>query len=231
MDYLDMTYRIIFTFIVLYILCRILGKKLISQMTFFDFVAGVALGSISASLIFSQNLPTRIGIYGLVLFALLALILDIVALKSFKGRKILNDEPTLIVKNGKIYEEGLSKARLTIDEMLFQLRNKNIFYLDEVEIAFFETNGQVTALKKSTQLPPTKQDMQINSPSRGLPQTFIIDGKILPNSLKAAGKDEAWVKSILQTNGISKIGDVAVAQIDQLNKVFIDKRNDQEALT
>jgi len=226
MDFLEMSVRVLSSFIVLYVMCRILGKKLISQMTFFDFVAGVSLGSITASFIFTSAVPKKVGLYGLFLFAILALVLDFIVLKSFKGRKVLNDEPTLIIKNGKILEEGMGKARLTVDELLFQLRKKNIFYLDEVELAFFETDGTVSALKMTNQMPPTKQDMNIQTPSRGLPQTFIIDGKILPNSLKTLGKNEEWVKEVLKNKGITDIGHVSVAQMDQLGNIYIDHRKD-----
>ncbi|WP_226037623.1 DUF421 domain-containing protein [Aquibacillus saliphilus] len=227
MEFNEMALRTVITFVTLYILARILGKKLIAQMTFFDFVAGVSLGSIVSGIMFSSNITKTVGLFGLVIFALLALLVDFISLKSFKGRKILNDEPTLVFKDGKVYEEGMSKARLTMDELLFQLRKKKIFYLDEIDFAFFETDGSVSAMKKKKQLPPTKQELQINTASRGVPQTFIIDGKLLSNSLKAAGKDEKWVQSILQTNGILKVADVAIAQIDEQNKVYIDKRHDK----
>jgi uncharacterized membrane protein YcaP (DUF421 family) len=226
MNLLEMVIRAVLVFIVLYIWCRILGKKLISQMTFFDFVAGIALGSISGSIMYSQNIPLAIALVGLSVFALMAFILDVTGLRSFKSRKVINGEPTLIVKNGEILENGMGKARLTMDNLLMLLRKKNIFYVDDVELAFLETDGTVSALKKPETMPATRQDLQVVTTSRGLPQTFIIDGKILENSLKAAGKDQQWVKSILDENDIPDVKNVAFAQIDQQNKVFVDKRKD-----
>ncbi|MBM7660218.1 uncharacterized membrane protein YcaP (DUF421 family) [Bacillus mesophilus] len=229
MTYIEMIVRCLLIFAVLYTMCRILGKKLISQMTFFDFVAGITLGSIAGAFMFSQGVPKSVGIVGLVLFAILALLVDYIALKSFKARKILNDEPTLVVKNGKIHEEGMAKSRLSVDELLFQLRKKNIFYVDQVDIAFFETDGSVSALKRVGELPPTKTELQINTPSRGVPQTFIIDGKILENSLASINKDHSWVEFILKSKGVS-MKEVFIAQIDENNTIYIDKRSDQQSL-
>jgi uncharacterized membrane protein YcaP (DUF421 family) len=225
-DFLEMAIRTTIVFIALYVWCRILGRKLISQITFFDFVSGITLGTISGSIMFSQNVPITVGLLGLSLFALFALIIDITVLKSFKARKILDSEPTLIVKNGEVLEEGMTKARLTMDDLLMLLRKKNVFYVDEVDTALFEIDGTVSVLKKSKSSPVTPKDLKIVSSSRGLPQTFIIDGEILENSLNAIGKDKLWVDSILHSNGISKVADVALAQIDQQDQVYIDKRDD-----
>jgi uncharacterized membrane protein YcaP (DUF421 family) len=224
--FLEMAIRTAIVFFALYVWCRILGRKLISQITFFDFVSGITLGTISGSIMFSQYVPLTVGLVGLSLFALFALIIDIMVLKSFRARKILDSEPTLIVKNGEVLEEGMKKARLTMDDLLMLLRKKDVFYVDEVDTAFFEIDGTVSVLKKSKSLPVTPKDLKIVSSSRGLPQTFIIDGEILENSLDAIGKDKLWVESILHSKGISKVDDVALAQIDQQDQVYIDKRDD-----
>jgi uncharacterized membrane protein YcaP (DUF421 family) len=227
---MEMVVRCLLIFLVLYVMCRILGKKLVSQMTFFDVVAGITLGSISGAFMFTNSVSKSVGVVGLILFATLAFLVDLLSLKSFKARKILNDEPTLVIKNGKVHEEGMAKSRLTVDELLFQLRKKNIFYIDQVDFAFFETDGSVSALKRVGEQTPTKTEMQVNTPSRGVPQTFIIDGKILENSLASVNKDHNWVKTILQSNGISDMKDVFLAQIDGNNNIYIDKRKDQQNL-
>jgi uncharacterized membrane protein YcaP (DUF421 family) len=221
MSILHIVFNTIYTFIVIYILSRILGKKLISQMTFFDFIAGVSLGSLVGSVILIPDIPIWKGCFSLIVFAAVSFILDYSALKSYWGRKILNDVPTMIIKEGKILEEGMRKVRLTIDDLLFQLRKKDIFYLDEIEYAFLETDGTISTLKKTNQLTPTICDLQITRLSRGLPQTFIIDGKIIYNTLNSIGKDEKWVQDILAKNKISKVDDILVAQIDEQLKVFL----------
>jgi uncharacterized membrane protein YcaP (DUF421 family) len=227
MSFIEATIRTIATFLTLFIMCRILGKKLIAQMTFFDYIAGITIGSLGASFVFSQAIPNPIGMYGIVLFGILVLITDILSIKVYRTRKIFNGEPLLIIKNGKILEEGMEKARLTMDDLLFLLRKKNIFYLDEVDFAFLETDGTISAQKKGSQQYTKNVDLKITPSSRGIPQTFIIDGKVMKGSLQAAGKDENWIKNTLQYSGINNVMDVAIAQVDEKGTVFIDQRADK----
>jgi uncharacterized membrane protein YcaP (DUF421 family) len=222
----EMLVRTLITFIVAYILCRILGKKLISQMTFFDFVAGISIGTIIGSIMFSKDIKLMVGLIGLISFFLIVLMIDILVVKSFISRKIFNGEPTMIIKQGKILEKGMRKVRLNMDELLLKLRKKNVFYLDDVEMAIFETDGSLSVLKKPLSQPVTRKDLALTAPSRGQAQALIIDGKILSSTLTMIGKNQEWLDSILQSQGIANVSDVFFAQVDGQNNVYIDIRDD-----
>lgn len=223
---LEMVIRATVGFIVLYILCRLLNKKLIAQMTFFDFVAGITIGSVVASSMLMKDVPVLVGMVGLILFCFYTFLTNVFGVKSLIGRKILEDEPTYLIKNGEILEDGLKKCRLTMDALLTGLRKKNFFYVDQVETAIMETDGTITALAKPPYLTAMQKDVRNIQPNRGAPQAFIIDGKILPKSLQLLGKDMTWVREILQKNNISNIQDVFFAQIDELGTVYIDRKED-----
>lgn len=227
MTAIEMIIRTTVGFIILYILCRILNKKLISQMTFFDFVAGITIGSVVASSMLMKDIPIYIGMLGLILFCFYTFLSGIGAIKSLWGRKILEDEPTYLIKNGQVLEEGLKKVRLTMDSLLCGLRKKGYFYVDQIETAILETDGIITVLPKPAYMQATQKDIFNIQASRGTPQAFIIDGQVLPNSLKMLGKDMAWVEQVLKENDIPSIKEVFFAQIDQLGTVYIDKRMDR----
>lgn len=222
----EMIVRTTVGFIVLYILCRMLNKKLIAQMTFFDFVAGITIGSVVASSMLMKDVPVYIGMVGLVLFSFYTFLSGIGAIKSLWGRKILEDEPTYLIKDGKVLEEGLKKVQLTMDGLLTNLRKKGYFYVDQVETAMMETDGTVSILAKPPFLHAMQKDVFNIQASRGLAQAFIIDGKVLQKSLKLLGKDMHWVLQTLETNNISNVEDVFFAQIDQLGNIYIDMRED-----
>ncbi len=217
-------------FVILYILCRLLNKKLISQMTFFDFVAGITIGSIVASSMIMKDVPIMISMVGLTLFCLYTFITSVIAVKTFWGRKILEDELTYLIKDGQILEEGLKKSRFTVDSLLTNLRKKNVFHVDEVETAILETDGTVSVLKKAPFLPAMQKDVFNIQPDRGVGQAFIIDGKILKESLKLLGKDREWVRTILQQHNIARIENVFFAQIDRQGMVYIDTKQDNDDL-
>lgn len=218
--------RTTIAFILLYILCRILNKKLIAQMTFFDFVAGITIGSIVASSLLMTDVPIVIGMVALILFCLYTYITNVIAIKSLRGRKILESEPTYVIKDGQILEDGLKKALMTMDSLLTSLRKKGVFNIDEIETALLETDGTISILKKPPYLPATQKDVNILQLSRGVGQAFIIDGKVLKKSLQLLGKDYDWVRNVLMDNNIEKIDDVFFAQIDNNGLIYIDRRED-----
>ncbi|MGO4886759.1 DUF421 domain-containing protein [Anaerobacillus sp. MEB173] len=226
MTILEVIIRTSIAFVILYVLCRILNKKLIAQMTFFDFVAGITIGSIVASAILTKDLPIYISMTSLILFCFYVLLSNIAAIKSLIGRKILEDEPTYLMKEGQVLEEGLKKSMLTMDSLLSYLRKKNIFNIDEVETALLETDGTVSVLKKPAYLPAMQKDVFNIQSSRGVGQAFIIDGKVLMKTVELLGKDIEWVRDTLSRNNISRIEDVFFAQIDTKGFVYIDTRKD-----
>lgn len=222
---LEMIIRTISAFVFLYIISRILGKKLISQLTFFDFVSGITIGSVAANIMF-QQVKISTGIIGMVLFGLLSLLSGVIAIKSFKGRKVLDGEPTVLISKGKIFEEGLAKNRMTMDQLMLNLRKKNVFYIDQVETAVLETDGTLSVLKKPLYMETTRQDLNLVQPSRGFPEAFIIDGQILEDSLEKLGRDKGWVNQVLKLYNVDSIKDVFYAQVDQRGNVYLDRRED-----
>lgn len=195
-------------------------------MTFFDYVAGITIGSLVASGILTNNIPILVSMVGLIFFCLYIFITNVIAIKSLWGRKIFEDEPTYLMKDGQVLDEGLKKTRITMDVLLANLRKKEVFNIDEVETALLETDGTVTVLKKQAYTPAKQKDVFNIHPSRGIGQAFIIDGKILTKSLELLEKDEAWVQKVLLDHNISNTKDVFFAQIDRLGTVYIDLRKD-----
>ncbi|WP_274364368.1 DUF421 domain-containing protein [Paenibacillus thermotolerans] len=226
MSWYELALRAFFAFLFLLLWAKLLGKKLISQMTLFDFVAGVTIGTIGGSIMFTKSISVAVGFIGLSVFCGLALLSDVLSLKSLRMRKWINSEPVLIIRNGQILESGLSKTRMTMNSLLLLLRKKNVFYVDEVELAFFEIDGSLSVLKKSDAQPVTRKDLQLFTPSRGMPRTVIIDGSVLPHNLMAAQKDMEWLKRQLDAQGISDVNGVALAQVDELGRLYIDARKD-----
>jgi uncharacterized membrane protein YcaP (DUF421 family) len=221
MSLVEILLRSIVSFIGLLFWARIIGKKLISHFTFFDFVAGVTFGSIGGNLIFNKNVSLFAGIIGLTMFSTLVLISDYISLKSFMGRKILDSEPQVIIKDGQIMMENMKRVRLTIDELLMLLRKKDTFYIDEIEFALIETDGTLSIMKKAVNMSITREDFNIQGKSRGIPQACIIDGKIIEENLKNIQKDTQWMAIALKSRNI-ELEQVLLAQIDQQDRVFLN---------
>jgi uncharacterized membrane protein YcaP (DUF421 family) len=222
----DSLLRIFASLVGLLLWSRILGKKLISHMTFFDFLAGTTFGSIGGNMIFKKDVPLWLGLLSLTVFSLLILMSDFITMKSKRGRNLLEGKYNIIIENGQIREDQLKGIRLNVHDLLMLLRKKDIFYLDEVESAIMETDGTITVLKKAEISPVTRSDMKITADARGLPRLCMMDGTVLEENLKLVGKTREWLLGELRNRGYHQ-EDVLFAQTDNRGNLFVDLREKQ----
>jgi uncharacterized membrane protein YcaP (DUF421 family) len=227
MDILELIIRIAVGFVVLFALTRTLGRKEVSQMTFFNFTSAIAIGSIAANLVVSPNTSIRNGVIALAGWSAFTLIMDFIDIKSKEARKITTGDPIIVIKEGKIVESALRKSRLDVDALNAMLRQKNIFSLADVDYAIFESNGKLSVMPKETKQPLTKSDMNIMTQIKKypLPTEVITDGRILSNNLSKLNLDEIWLEQQLQNAGVNNASDVFFAQVQQDGTLFIDSKN------
>lgn len=205
-------------------LTRVMGRKLISQMTSFDFVVGVTLGTIIASSILSPGSSPLSATLALIEISILSVITGFLHIKSIRIRKIVNSEPVTLVQNGIIVEENMKKIMLTIDELMMKLREKNTFNLADVEFAIMETDGQLSVLPKSNKQPLTPFHMNIQTQAAGLTKDIIMDGNIMEENLSDAGYDKMWLISQLKSQNIEAASEVFYAGLDGSKKLYISKK-------
>lgn len=216
--------RILLAYFLLLTLTRIMGRKMISQITFFDFVVGVIVGSVAANLSVSQQNPVVSGVTVLIVLALVTVTIDFLNIKSTFSRKTTNSEPVIVVENGKIIEENLKRTRLPVDNLMMLLREKNAFNIIDVEFAIFETDGKLSVLKKSQKQPVTPSDLNIPTTYSGLTKDIIIDGIIMNENLKDSKLDKEWLMKKLNDNNISSIDQVFYAGLDTAGNLYISQK-------
>lgn len=218
--------RSVFAFITLFIYDRILGKKQISQLTFFEYVTGITIGSIAATM--STDL-TSIGFHhfvGFTTWAVLVLVIQVSVIRNRWLSKVLEGEPTIVIQNGQILEHNLRTTRYTYSDLMQQLRQKNIFSLLDVEFAILEPNGELSVLPKSQKRPVTPEDLGIPTKYEGLSTELITDGKIIEQNIKQIQLDLNWLMEELRSRGINDLAQVAFACIDTQGNLYVDKIRD-----
>jgi len=217
--------RVLVAYFLLLFLTRIMGRKMISQITFFDFVVGVIVGSVAANLSVSQKKPIVSGITVLIVLALITVTLDFSHVKSLFIRKLTNPEPVTVVENGKIIEDNLLKTRLTIDNLMMLLREKNAYNIADVEFAMFETDGKLSVLKKSQKQAVTPSDLNISTTYAGVTKDIIIDGELMEDNLKNVMLNKDWLMGKLRENNFTRIEDVFYAGLDSIGNLYISSKN------
>ncbi|MEW9050476.1 MAG: DUF421 domain-containing protein [Neobacillus sp.] len=229
MGLVELILRITLSFFVLFLLARLMGRKEISQMTFPNFVSAIAIGSIAANLVLNPNVRIFYGVLALAGWSLFTVLLDYIELKSKRGRKLIEGDPMIVVKNGMVMEDILRKMRLNIDTLNSMLRQKNIFSMAEVEFAIFEADGKLSDMKKENLQEVTKSDVNIQKYKQNiypLATAVVTDGAIVNENLKKLNIQPEWLDHQLLKAGVKDVSDVFYAEIQQDGSLYIDKRND-----
>lgn len=226
-SFLEMIVRTTVTFAVLLGLARFLGKEQLSQLTFFNYITGITIGSIAGEVVAHDDTHYFNAITSLIWWSILTLIVSYISLKSAKAKSLLDDKPMIVIKNGKILEQELKKSRLPIGDLNMLLRIQGIFSVKDVHFAVLETNGELSVFKKVAQQSATKQDVkaQIVVP-KYMPCTIIAEGKIITQNLKEAGITEDWVMKQLKKHGVNSIQQVFYAEIESDGTVYMDLKED-----
>jgi uncharacterized membrane protein YcaP (DUF421 family) len=199
---------------VLFILTRILGKKQISQLTYFDYTVGITIGTIAGSVIVDRKLNFIAGLTALIVCMLFALALSYISLLSYKARKLLEGQPTVLVQNGKPVEANMAKVRFSMNDLLGQCRLKNVFDPADLETAVLETNGEVSVQPKPRARPLTPKDMNMPEMFKGLSLNLIIDGQLIRENLELSGKTEDWLIKEINMQHIKNRDDVYFGFLD-----------------
>ncbi|HHU72396.1 MAG TPA: DUF421 domain-containing protein [Clostridiales bacterium] len=218
--------RAIIGFFSLLIFARILGKEQISQLTFFDYILGITIGSIASEL--TVDLSSRAWPHwvGLITWASLAYLMEIISLKWRYAAKYIEGEPAIVIMNGRIMEDVLRKMKIRISDIMVLLRNKGVFDLNEVDYVIMEPNGQISVLKKSEHLPLTPKDMNISVSPTGISTELIYDGEIFEENLREMNKDTKWLMKELKKRGIKDVSEVFLATLNDAGSLYVDKYKD-----
>ena len=220
--------RSIFAFGLAFIMARLLGRKLISQMTFFDFLVGISLGTLTASLALGTRYTIAGAMTGLVTFSLLTITMGFLSIKSFKARKLFESEPVVVVSNGRIVDQNMKKIRYDLDSLMMHLRHKNVFNVGDVEFAILETDGKISVELKSQKQPVTPSDLNIPTQYKGLMKELIVDGNVMEENLTKINLSKEWLEDKLKNKGINSPNVVFFAGLDTTGNLYVSQKFERE---
>ncbi len=226
MDHLiSVLWKSLLIFAMLIALTRLIGRKLLSQMSFFDYVIGITIGTISGAYVVQAIEGMWVLLSPLVL-ALSTVLFGYLNMKSAHVRKLTEGEPVVLIQNGKILDKNLSRLRYHLDDLEMQLRSKDIFNMKDVEFAVLEPHGQISVLKKSQSQPLTPKDMGIETSYKGMATEIIKDGEIFEQNLKQNNLSFEWLYQELRKKNIEKVEDVFYAALNTDGTLYIDLKDD-----
>lgn len=208
-------------FILILTVARLMGRKAISQMTFFDFCVAITLGSVTANIGFGGDSSMHAAITVLVTLCLLAILTGYLTTKSMTFSKFIDSEPVILIDNNKIVSSNMEKLRLSLTDLTALLREKNIFDITTVGYAVIEKDGKLSVLLKSDKEPLTPSDLGLHPPDKVPRRDIIMDGKILHENLEKAQLTEAWLFGVLKEKGIRHASEVFYASLDPSGDLYV----------
>lgn len=199
---------------------RIMGKREIGQLQPFDLVIILMISELAAIPSENVGIPLISGIIPILVLLLASIVLSAIEMKSERARAIINGTPSVLIERGRIVEKELKRNRYNLNDLLEELRIKNVPNIADVEFAVLETNGQVSVLPKSLKRPAVPEDFNMSPSYEGLPTVLIMDGKLNQQNLQKANKDLQWLMDELKKQNLNRIEDVLLASLDTSEKLF-----------
>lgn len=212
--------------VILFLLTKWLGKRQISQLSFFEYVVGITIGSIAAEVSTGLEQNYLHGLYSMLVWAVVPFIAGLISLKSKRARNFIEGEATIFIKDGKVLEDNLKKEKYTIDEMLELLRRKDVFNVADVEFALLEPSGDLNVLLKKENQPITPKILGLTVAQEKESQAVIMDGKILNQPLSASGHNQEWLHTELEKLGVT-LDNVFIGQVDSFGQLTVDLYDDK----
>lgn len=215
MPFIEITLNSLGAITFLFVLAKLTGPRQISQLTFYDYVVGISIGSIASAIAIDSELEFWLGLWAMAIFAGTSILIAILGNKSIHVRRIFSGVPSILIYRGEIMEKTMRKKHFDINELLMTCRSHGYFDIDDLEYVIMEPNGQLSFLPKSEKAPLTPSDMNLQPSYATLQANVIIDGHIMHQHLRNIGQNEGWLKQRLKEQGISDLNQVLLATADE----------------
>jgi uncharacterized membrane protein YcaP (DUF421 family) len=205
-----------------------MGNREMSQLSMFDYINGITIGSIAAEMATTEFTDAIKPFVAMIVYAIVIIFLAFITDKSIILRRLINGKAIILYDKGELYSKNLKRARIDINEFMSQCRISGYFDLSNVQTIILESNGKISILPASDQRPVNGTDLGISPPQDNLVANVIIDGKIMQENLRHTGKNEKWLIEQLKSQSVSNISDVFLATCDLNNKVQVYKKHDDK---
>lgn len=182
---------------------RVMGKRQISQLQTSELVVTLLISELAMLPIQEGNLPLWTGVLPMAVLVLCELLVSFGMLKSSRFRKLVCGSPTVVIQRGEILQNEMRRLRITTEDLMEQLRQNGVFYLEDVAWAIIETNGMMNVIRRPEEDPVTPRQLQLKPEPPVLETSVISDGEVSLHSLKLVGKDRDWLDRRLKEQGVA----------------------------
>ncbi len=217
MEFLKIVMLSLGSIVSLFLLAKLMGDREMSELSMFDYINSITIGSIAAEMATSLENDFSKPLTAMIVYGLVSFIISYLTCKSIKLRRFFEGHTILLYENGQIYEKNLLRAKIDVNEFLSMCRASGYFDLEEIYTVILETNGKLSILPSAKHRPVTTSDLNLNPKQNYLMANVIIDGKIMKENLKSTGNNEKWLQKQLSAHGVTNMKEVILANFDISN--------------
>jgi Predicted membrane protein len=210
--------RAVLLYIALIIATRFMRQRQIAIHTGHNYLVAAGIVSLAAVRMVNPESSLSAGLLIVILYAVINILQSYL---DVKFPRFIDRHATILVQNGQIIKKNMLDSRITSDNLMGQLRVKNIFSLSEVELALVEPSGKINVIKKASELPVTRKQMNLPIKNVSVPTVLVYDGKVQIENLKMMGYDFEWLDAKLKEKGVMQIKDVFLALLESDGTVHI----------
>lgn len=219
--------RAFIVYVYIFLIIKILGQRSMVAINPLDFLFAVIIGDVVGEPLSSGDMPLAGPLSAAALISGLHLFLSYIALKLPRFRRVIEDEPIIIIEKGQILHHEMTKAKMTVESLMMDLRLQSAIDLSEIDYAILEANGQISVIKKSQYQSLTPNDMLKQTAPKGYPTVLIQDGQIIEKNLLKVGT-RGWLEEQLQKHGISHHTDCFLMTMDESGQIYVSKKNHRQ---
>lgn len=202
MEYIEMIILPIISMIVLFIFTKLMGYRQITQLSLYDYIIGITIGSIASELAVSSFDNYLQSLIAMIIFGLGTCLLSVLTRISKKTRTLIEGNPIVLYENDHLNCKALKIGKIDIDEFLMTCRVNGYFNLNDLEKVILETNGRFSFYPKENARPVQYIDLDKQLNHETMPIDLIKEGKILKSNLKYIHKDEKWLNNQIIVKGL-----------------------------
>lgn len=211
--------------VALFILTKLMGYREMSELSMFDYINGITIGSIAAEMSTALEDDYRRPLTAMIVYALVSVLLSLLSRKSKKARRFIEGTPVILYHNNELYEKNMKRCKIHVDELLSLGRINGLFDLSQIQTALLESNGKISFLPKAANRPVNPNDLNLKPPEDSIVANIIIDGHIMEKNLHHTGKDHKWLQNQLHAQGYRDASEVLLATCDIHNTFHAYGRN------
>ena len=216
--------RTIILFFVTTVVLRLMGKRQLAQLQPYEVVITLMISDLATQPMDDVEIPLLGGLIAILTLLLMHSLLSLLSFWSIRLRAIICGRPSVLVRNGRICEDELSRLCFDLSDLMEGIRSQGLSGLHETGSVILETNGALSVFPASENRPVTRGEQGLPPQYDGIPLTLILDGKLQERTLALSGKDAGWLRRILQGQGIEQDKDVLIALLNTQGELLIQEK-------